>query len=82
MLIKEIILNLKKEINEQFRYMGKRNIILIPAPLFIESPKRSFMKQDQNLTDAVCADLQKHAFSVNDHIADGTIRNMDIFAAL
>lgn len=38
--------------------------------------------QDQNLTDAVCADLQKHAFSVNDHIADGTIRNMDIFAAL
>ena len=38
--------------------------------------------QDQNLTDAVCADLQKHAFSVNDHIADGNIRNMDIFAAL
>ncbi len=38
--------------------------------------------QDQNLTDAVCADLQKHAFSVNDHIADGNIRNMDLFAAL
>lgn len=38
--------------------------------------------QDQNLTEAVCADLQKHAFSVNDHIADGNIRNMDIFAAL
>ncbi len=38
--------------------------------------------QDQNLTEAVCADLQKHAFSVNDHIADGNIRNMDLFAAL
>ncbi len=38
--------------------------------------------QEQNLTDAVCADLQKHAFSVNDHISDGNIRNMDIFAAL
>ncbi|MBO4484480.1 MAG: DUF4037 domain-containing protein [Lachnospiraceae bacterium] len=38
--------------------------------------------QEQNLTDAVCADLQKHAFSVNDRIADGNIRNMDIFAAL
>ncbi|MBO4398746.1 MAG: DUF4037 domain-containing protein [Lachnospiraceae bacterium] len=38
--------------------------------------------QDRNLTDAICADLQKHAFSVNDHIADGNIRNMDLFAAL
>ena len=31
------------------------------------------------ITDAVCNDLEKHAYSVNDHISDGILRNMDIF---
>ncbi len=38
--------------------------------------------QDRNLTDAICADLEKHAYSVNDKIADTNIRNMNILIAV
>ena len=38
--------------------------------------------QEQNLTEAICGDLEKHAYSVNDHIADGDIRNLHILAAI
>ena len=38
--------------------------------------------QDQGLTDAVCGDLEKHAYSVNDGIADHGIRNMNVLAAV
>jgi len=31
--------------------------------------------QDQNLTKAICGDLEKHAYSVNDSIADANLRN-------
>jgi hypothetical protein len=34
------------------------------------------------LTDATCNELEKHAYSVNDHIKDGMIRNMDIFEGI
>lgn len=34
--------------------------------------------QDQGLTKAVCGDLEKHAYSVNDGIEDGDIRNLNI----
>ena len=37
------------------------------------------LKKD-GITDAVCNDLEKHAYSVNDHISDPMLRNMDIFA--
>ena len=36
----------------------------------------------QGLTKAVCGDLEKHAYSVNDAIADGGIRNLHILAAV
>lgn len=36
----------------------------------------------QNLTNAICGDLSKHAVSVNDGIADAGIRNMDILAGV
>lgn len=36
----------------------------------------------QGLTQAVCADLEKHAYSVNDRIADTDIRNAHILAAV
>ena len=36
----------------------------------------------ENLTEAVCNDLEKHAYSVNDHIKDGNIRNLDIFSGV
>ena len=38
--------------------------------------------QDRELTDAICGDLEKHAYSVNDRIADSTIRNMNILIAV
>ena len=34
--------------------------------------------QEQGLTEAVCGDLEKHAYSVNDGIKDGEIRNKHI----
>ena len=38
--------------------------------------------QDQKLTEAVCGDLEKHAYSVNDHIADPALRNAHILLAV
>ena len=35
----------------------------------------------QELTDAVCADLEKHAYAVNDRIRDAAVRNLHILAA-
>ena len=36
----------------------------------------------QELTRATCDDLEKHAYSVNDMIADGDLRNLHILAAV
>ena len=38
--------------------------------------------QTQGLTKAICGDLEKHAYSVNDAINDGGIRNLHILAAV
>ncbi len=38
--------------------------------------------QSQGLTKAICGDLEKHAYSVNDRIADGDIRNLHILSAV
>ncbi len=38
--------------------------------------------QDQNLTEAVCGDLEKHAYSVNDRISDPALRNAHILTAM
>ena len=37
---------------------------------------------NQGLTKAICGDLEKHAYSVNDNIADDQIRNLHILAAI
>lgn len=37
---------------------------------------------DRKLTQAVCGDLEKHAYSVNDGIADGSLRNLHILAGV
>ena len=37
---------------------------------------------EQGLTKADCADLEKHAYSVNDGIADGYVRNLHILAGV
>ena len=36
----------------------------------------------QNLSEAVCSDLEKHAYSVNDGIQDHAVRNLHILAAV
>ena len=37
---------------------------------------------DEGLTKAVCGDLEKHAYSVNDTVSDSGIRNMHILAGV
>ena len=37
---------------------------------------------EQKLTEAICGDLEKHAYSVNDGIEDAEIRNLHILAAI
>lgn len=37
---------------------------------------------DNEITKAICGDLEKHAYSVNDSISDPNIRNMNILAAV
>lgn len=37
--------------------------------------------QEQQLTDAICGDLEKHAYSVNDRVADHALRNAHILFA-
>jgi hypothetical protein len=38
--------------------------------------------QDRALTDAICTDLEKHAYSVNDRIEDAVVRNLHILYAI
>lgn len=38
--------------------------------------------QNQGLTKAICGDLEKHAYSVNDAIEDSGVRNLHILAAV
>ena len=37
---------------------------------------------EQELTKAICGDLEKHAYSVNDQIQDSEIRNLHILAGI
>ena len=36
----------------------------------------------QKLTEAVCGDLEKHAYSVNNSVRDAELRNLHILAAV
>ena len=38
--------------------------------------------QDRGLTEAVCGDLEKHAYSVNDRVSDSNVRNLNVLAAV
>ena len=38
--------------------------------------------QAQALTQAVCGDLEKHAYSVNDAIGDNALRSLHVLAGL
>jgi hypothetical protein len=54
----------------------KQSIIETIADMIIDELKR------RNLTKAVCNDLEKHAYSVNDTVNDATLRNENIFIGL
>ena len=38
--------------------------------------------QEQGITEAICGDLEKHAYSVNDGIRDAEIRNLNVMACV
>ena len=38
--------------------------------------------QNDEITKAVCGDLEKHAYSVNDFIKDSDIRNLNVLSAV
>ena len=38
--------------------------------------------QNEGLTDAVCGDMEKHAYSVNDRVKDAELRNLHILAGI
>lgn len=50
----------------------------------IESVAADFIDllHKNKMTEAICGDLEKHAYSINDHITDSQIRNMNILAAV
>ena len=62
--------------NDGKRANTKQEMIEDMAALIIRE-----LKAD-GVTDAVCNDLEKHAYSVNDHIKDGNLRNLDIFSGV
>lgn len=37
---------------------------------------------EQGLTKAICGDLEKHAYSVNDRVSDANLRNLPVLAAV
>lgn len=62
--------------NDPDTSFGKYTDIETAASAVIE------LLMDQELTKASCGDLEKHAYSVNDGIADGELRNMHILSAV
>ena len=38
--------------------------------------------RERGMTKAVCGDLEKHAYSLNDSISDSNIRNLHILTAV
>ncbi len=62
--------------NDERNAVVKEEIIEDVATLVTDEVKK------QGITNAVCSELQKHAFSVNDMIRDPEIRNMNILSAV
>ena len=62
--------------NDEKRALVKAGMIEDVAALVVKELK------EEGITDATCFDLEKHAYSVNDHIGDGMLRNLDIFAGV
>lgn len=74
-----------KDTNENFNELyGRQKVIEREKSCLIEEISSDIIGKlkDQGLTGTVCGDLEKHAYSVNDHIENGEIRNMHILTAI
>ena len=74
--LKEPLYTLMTTGNEPDEAQGKYERIEAVAGSVIAALK------EQGLTKATCGDLEKHAYSVNDMITDGDIRNLHILHAV
>ena len=77
-------LSLEAEIMEYLLTTGNKNDISEEKYYAIEGIAADIIDElaEQQLTKAICGDLEKHAYSVNDLIQNGEIRNMHILTAI
>ncbi|MBR4150785.1 MAG: DUF4037 domain-containing protein, partial [Firmicutes bacterium] len=52
--------------------------------VLIEKTASAFITQlqEQGITDAICLELEKHAYSVNDHVKDNGLRTANVLSAV
>lgn len=75
-LLAELLEYLLTTGNDEPLYQDKYDVMESIAADVIEE------LQAQELTDAICGDLEKHAYSVNDRIQDAELRNLHILASV
>ena len=66
-------------------YRVKETVVVEPRHTHIVEDAAGMLiteLQRQSLTDAICGDLEKHAYSVNDRISDSKLRTMHIMAGV
>ena len=71
-----------QEGNERFSHPITRTANRVTQRAGFESGGKFSIVQAQALTKAVCGDLEKHAYSVNDRIADPALRNAHVLTAV
>lgn len=77
-------LSILAEIMEYLITTGNDDSMAKDKYFMIEDTAGSVIEElmNQNLTKATCGDLEKHAYSVNDSIADADIRNRNILCCI
>ncbi|MBQ2677394.1 MAG: DUF4037 domain-containing protein [Firmicutes bacterium] len=78
-------LNILSGLNEAFEYLlmdgaGDRNGKLFTIGEVCHAVQEELRRQ--SITSMECDDMEKHAYSVNDHIKDGNIRGMNILCSV
>lgn len=78
-----------KQIESDFDFVGKLSFLLLSDNHnekinVIEEISAQIIKelQRQNITSVISEELERHAYSVNDKIGDGNLRNMHILSAI
>ena len=77
-------LSILAETVEYLLTTGNEDVMVEDKYFMIEDAASQIIEelQNQKLTKAVCGDLEKHAYSVNDAIEDGEIRNRHILCGI